>query len=126
MKAATYSATGSALDVLRVAQVDRPEPGPGEVLVRVHASGVNPTDFKARSGATPRVRACVTANVTLRFVLLYGVPDPALDTAAADITAAVAAGALTELPVLRFPLTEVAAAHEACEGGAVGKVIVAP
>ncbi|MFD9564073.1 NADP-dependent oxidoreductase [Streptomyces sp. NPDC059994] len=31
-------------DVLKVIEVDRPEPGPAEVLVRVHAAGVNPTD----------------------------------------------------------------------------------
>ena len=54
MKAAIYRSTGAARDVLRVEDVDRPEPGPGEVLVRVRASGVNPTDVKARSGATPR------------------------------------------------------------------------
>jgi len=68
----------------------------------------------------------MTANVTLRFVLLYGVPTPALDAAVADIGAALTAGALTELPVNRFPLGEIAAAHEAAEGGAVGKVIVIP
>ena len=45
---------GPAAEVLRVAEVDRPEPGPGEVRVRVHASGVNPTDVKTRSGATGR------------------------------------------------------------------------
>src|SRR5437763_5210113 len=54
MKAALYSATGPAAQVLRVEDIGRPEPGPGEVLVRVHASGVNPTDYKARSGAVPR------------------------------------------------------------------------
>jgi NADPH:quinone reductase-like Zn-dependent oxidoreductase len=31
-------------EVLRVVEVDRPEPGPAEVLIRVHAAGVNPTD----------------------------------------------------------------------------------
>ncbi|WP_079429123.1 MULTISPECIES: NADP-dependent oxidoreductase [Streptomyces] len=31
-------------EVLEVAEVERPEPGPAEVLVRVHAAGVNPTD----------------------------------------------------------------------------------
>ncbi len=31
-------------EVLRAVEVDRPEPGPAEVLVRVHAAGVNPTD----------------------------------------------------------------------------------
>src|ERR1700678_2223807 len=54
MKAAIYRGTGAAAQVLTVEDVDRPEPGPGEVLVRVHASGVNPTDWKTRSGATAR------------------------------------------------------------------------
>ncbi len=320
MKAALYREMGQAADVFAVEEVDRPEPGPGEVLVRVHASGVNPTDYKARSGAVPRpidqfqvphqdgagvieavgagvdqarigervwlwltaagsrwgtaaewtvlparqavalpdgasfelgaslgvpamtahvclfadgpvngqtilvaggagavghyaielakragarvvttvsgpgkaalaeqsgadvvnyrspdaadqikalgpvdrvvevalganlgldlavtrphgtvvtyaaepvnpelpVRACMAANLTLKFVLLYGVPMTALDQAAADITAALAAGELTGLPVHTFPLDEIVAAHEAAESGAVGKVIVTP
>ncbi|WP_433331065.1 NADP-dependent oxidoreductase [Spirillospora sp. CA-294931] len=32
-------------EVLKLVEVDRPEPGPSEVLVRVHAAGVNPTDW---------------------------------------------------------------------------------
>src|SRR5579859_2596411 len=321
MRAALYRGMGPAAEVCRVEEVDRPEPGPGEVLVRVHASGVNPTDYKARSGAVPRpiddfqiphqdgagvieavgagvdpgrvgervwlwlaaagrrwgtaaewtalparqaallpdgasfelgaslgvpamtahrcvladgpvngqtvlvaggagavghfaiewakragarviatvsspdkaalaekagadlvvnyrspdaveqvrafgpvdrvievalganfeldlavarphativtyaaepanpvlpVRACMTANVTLEFVLLYGVPMDSLDQAAADISAALAAGELTGLPVHRFPLAGIAMAHEAAEAGAVGKVIITP
>jgi NADPH:quinone reductase len=321
MRAALYRSTGKAADVLRVEEVPRPEPGPGEVLVRVYASGINPTDHKARSGAVPRpfedfqiphhdgagvieavgsgvdsgragqrvwlymaaagrrwgtaaewtvvperqavplpdgasfelgaslgvpattaqyclfcdgpvngqtvlvaggagavghfaielakragarvvttvsstekaalaekagadlvvnyrspgavdqikafgpvhrvievalganlkldlavvrpqaaivtyaaeaadpalpVRACMTANLTLKFVLLYGVPMTTLDQAAADITAALAAGELTGLPVHKFPLADIAAAHEAAESGIAGKVIVTP
>ncbi len=72
------------------------------------------------------VRACMTANVTLEFVLLYGVPMESLDQAAADISAALASGELTGLPVHKFPLADIAAAHEAAEAGAVGKVIVTP
>src|SRR5262249_61799061 len=53
-KAASYERYGPAADVLRVAEMERPEPGPGEVLVRVAFSGANPTDWKSRSGATPR------------------------------------------------------------------------
>ena len=72
------------------------------------------------------VRACMTANLELRFVLLYGVPPEALDQAARDITQALGDGALTELPVTRFPLDEIIAAQDAVEGGAVGKVLVIP
>ncbi|MGI8331441.1 NADPH:quinone reductase [Actinomadura scrupuli] len=78
---------------------------------------------EAQDPALP-VRACMTANVALRFVLLYGVPVPSLELAARDITAALAAGALSELPVQRYPLEEIVAAQEAAEAGAVGKVLV--
>ena len=70
------------------------------------------------------VRACMTANVILRFVLLYGVPAATLERAAADITAALAAGDLTGLPVHKYPLDHIADAHEAAEAGVVGKIIV--
>ncbi|QMU80255.1 NADP-dependent oxidoreductase [Streptacidiphilus sp. PB12-B1b] len=38
-------------EVLRVAQVPRPAPLPTEVLVRVHAAGINPVDWKTRAGS---------------------------------------------------------------------------
>ncbi|MFJ7211915.1 NADP-dependent oxidoreductase [Amycolatopsis sp. NPDC098790] len=37
-------------EVLRVTEAPRPEPGPTEVLVRVHAAGINPVDWKVRAG----------------------------------------------------------------------------
>src|SRR3712207_8782964 len=39
-----------ARDVLEVGEQPRPRPAAGEVLVRVHASGINPADVKRRSG----------------------------------------------------------------------------
>lgn len=50
MNAIWYERRGPARDVLVVGHMDTPSPGPGEVLVRVHASGVNPSDTKTRSG----------------------------------------------------------------------------
>jgi NADPH:quinone reductase-like Zn-dependent oxidoreductase len=38
------------IDVLRVAEVDRPSPGPGQVLVRVRAAGINPGEASIRKG----------------------------------------------------------------------------
>ena len=52
MRAAIYDRNGPAAEVLQLTEVERPEPGPGEVRVRVHASGINPTDVKSRGGAT--------------------------------------------------------------------------
>jgi len=49
MRAATFSQTGPARDVLHVVDVPTPEPGPGEVRVRIAASGVNPSDVKRRN-----------------------------------------------------------------------------
>src|SRR5258706_12175500 len=54
MRAALYDRHGPAREVRRVENVERPEPGRGEVRVRVEVSGINPTDWKSRSGATPR------------------------------------------------------------------------
>ena len=50
MKAAWYEALGPAREVLIVDDMAMPSVGAGEVLVRVHASGVNPSDVKQRSG----------------------------------------------------------------------------
>lgn len=50
MRAVTQDSFGGP-EVLRVRDVPRPEPLPTEVLVRVHAAGVNPVDWKTRRGA---------------------------------------------------------------------------
>lgn len=57
MQAITYSAFGPAGDVLKQATLDKPEPGPGEVRVRLAFSAVNPSDVKARAGSRPGVTA---------------------------------------------------------------------
>ncbi|MFF2079054.1 NADP-dependent oxidoreductase [Kitasatospora sp. NPDC058162] len=47
MRAVSQETAGSP-DVLEVIRTRRPEPGRGEILVRVHAAGVNPADWKIR------------------------------------------------------------------------------
>jgi NADPH:quinone reductase-like Zn-dependent oxidoreductase len=49
MQAVLIHETGSP-DVLHYEAVDRPEPGDGQVLIRVHAVSVNPVDWKQRRG----------------------------------------------------------------------------
>lgn len=51
MRAVWYEKTGPAAEVLHTGETETPAPGPGEVLVRIHASGVNPSDVKNRSGS---------------------------------------------------------------------------
>jgi NADPH:quinone reductase len=68
-------------------------------------------------------------NIRYQFVLVYPVPTEAKDQAVADVSAAAADGALpvgeaAGLPLHRFPLERTADAHDAVEGGAVGKVLI--
>ncbi len=48
MKAAWYESNGGAAEVMVVGDMPTPEPAAGEVRVRLHASGVNPSDVKSR------------------------------------------------------------------------------
>ena len=50
MRGVVYSHTGGP-EVLRLVERPVPEPGPGEVRVKMQVSGVNPTDWKARRGS---------------------------------------------------------------------------
>lgn len=79
--------------------------------------------------ATPQdpslpVRGLMGANAVLRFMLLYNVPRHVLVETARGVNAAAAHGALSPLPIIRFGLADVAAAHEAVEAGTTGKVVV--
>lgn len=71
-------------------------------------------------------RRLMGANATLRFVLLYGVPWSELMDAVDWVERALGDGALSRLPLHRFPLDQTAAAQDAVEQGVVGKVLVVP
>jgi len=71
-------------------------------------------------------RRLMTANATIHYVLLYGVPAAEMTAAVGWVDRAVQDGALSLLPIHRFSLDQVAAAQDAVEHGAVGKVLVIP
>jgi NADPH2:quinone reductase len=54
VKAVWYERTGAAADVLTFGEMPTPTAGPGEVRVRLEASGVNPSDAKRRAGTSYR------------------------------------------------------------------------
>ena len=85
-------------------------------VLAVYAAGVAPQppvplQFKA-------------SNITLRFVLVYDMPEPAKQAAVQEITRLLAGGKLRHLSGPRFPLESARQAHQAVEGGAIGKVVL--
>jgi hypothetical protein len=84
------------------------------------------TSYAAANESVARVpvRQLMAPNITLRFMLLYTLPPRQLRDAIERTTEAVAAGALTTLPIHRFTLEQIAEAHDAVENGAVGKVVI--
>jgi len=78
---------------------------------------------------TAPVRTSFAKNIRWQGLLLYTVGERALLAAAEDVAAAVADGALpvgegAGLPLTWFALSETAAAHDAVEQGALGKVLI--
>ena len=78
---------------------------------------------------TVEIRPTFSRNLRYQFLLLYTLGADLVAAAAEDVNAAVAAGALrvgedAGVPLHHFPLEETAAAHDAVEAGAVGKVLI--
>jgi NADPH:quinone reductase len=124
------------------AEVRRLAPEGVDVVVEVSVTNM-PTDVDvlARNGVvamyagtpgeevTVPLRPLMALNARWQYMLLYTMPDTAKADAIAAVSAAVAAGAVgvgtpAGLPLHRFPLEQTAAAHDAVEGGAVGKVLI--
>lgn len=76
------------------------------------------------SDPTIPVRALMTANVNLRFMILYGFTPTMLGAGIADITEGLTEGVYHPLPITRFDLEQAAAALDAVKANAVGKVII--
>lgn len=62
MKAVWYERTGPAREVLQLGEIPTPSPGRGQVLIRIHASGVNPSDAGMRAGPAPMAYPRIVPN----------------------------------------------------------------
>lgn len=85
-------------------------------VLAIYAAGVAPQppvplQFKA-------------SNITVRFVLVYDMPEPAKQAAVQEISQLLEGGKLRHLAGPRFPFESVRQAHQAVEGGAIGKVVL--
>jgi NADPH2:quinone reductase len=78
---------------------------------------------------TVPLRPTFSKNLRYQFLILYTLDERLLQAAVEDVTEAVRAGALrvgedAGVPLHHYPLDQTAAAHDAVEGGAVGKVLL--
>ena len=64
MRAGWYEKIGEPADIVTVGEIETPIPGPGEVRVRIHVSGINPSDLKRATGwsGAPMAHPRVTPN----------------------------------------------------------------
>lgn len=125
------------------ARVHELAPGGADVIVEVNivanigidldlvATGGTIAAYAGNGSDAPSVplRAAMAKNVRVQFVLTYTTSDEQKQAAVRAVSAAAEAGALEVganhgLPVTRFSLDNTAAAHQAVEDGAVGKVLI--
>jgi NADPH:quinone reductase-like Zn-dependent oxidoreductase len=94
--------------------------------VEVAASGATVVTYADDGRGDPAIpaRAAMAAGLRFDFFLIYTLPRKAIAAAVAGVGEALAAGDLTALPLTRFPLAEVAAAHDLVERGQTGKVLL--
>ena len=109
------------VSIVRNAALDAEVVGP-RAVVSMYADDGGDT-------AAVAIRPNMVKNTRYQFVLLYTVGDEALSAAIEDVTTALIAGVLPVgeqhgLPLVRFPLDQTAAAHQAVQEGVVGKVLI--
>ncbi len=72
MKALRFSQFGEVQAVLHVEELPRPVPGPGEVLIEVHAASINPADVKNVQGSFPQTTLPRTPGRDIAGVVVEG------------------------------------------------------
>jgi NADPH:quinone reductase-like Zn-dependent oxidoreductase len=84
MKAATYTRYGTP-DVVRITECPRPTPKPDEILIEVHAAGVNTGDWRLRAAAFPGLLMAVAGR------LMFGITGPRKPVLGSEFAGRVAA-----------------------------------
>lgn len=132
-----YRETDAAAEVRALApdgvdQIVEVAPAQNNELDQAVIRGGGTIAFYANNGGDElrlALRSTFSLNLRYQGVLLYNVAPALLEAAATDVSAAVASGAFrvgeeAGLPLHHFPLEETAAAHDAVEQGAIGKVLI--
>ncbi len=104
MHAIEISETGGP-EVLRYADVPEPKPGPGEVLIKAEAIGVNYIDTYFRSGQYPRELPFILGQETCGTVVATGDGVDGFDAGDRVGTAAATSGAYAEFATAPASLT---------------------
>ncbi|WP_021591384.1 NADPH:quinone reductase [Actinomadura welshii] len=95
-----------------------------ELNLAVLGTGGTIATYAAAGELTLPVGWLMQANITLDFVLLYGLSPEQLGGAVRWTSEALASGALSALPVIPYPLRQVADAQDRAAEGPVGKVVL--
>ena len=74
MKAIWYDQTGPAREVLQYGDLPTPAPGQGQALIRIKASGVNPSDVGMRGGPAPMAYRRITPNSEPKIMAITNAP----------------------------------------------------
>ncbi|QIG38719.1 NADPH:quinone reductase [Microbacterium sp. 4R-513] len=98
-------------------------------VVGVNAVVASYADAPGADDVSIPIRPSMAKNIRWQFLLTYTITDEQKDAAVRAVAAAVADGALPVgeehgLPIARYALAETAQAHDAVEGGFVGKVLI--
>ena len=88
------------------------------------APGGEIASYGAPDGPIEGPRALMVKNASVRFVLVYTMPEQAQRDAVTGVSEALRAGAMSALAELRFPLERIQEAHDAVRQHAVAKVLV--
>jgi NADPH:quinone reductase len=120
--------TGSNRGVDRVIDVDFEANLPiAKVVLNPNGSIATYASSKGNPDANPGIPffALMDYNITIQTILVYTMPEKAKQEAIRDITIALSQGALQHNIARRFPLHDVAAAHDAqVSGTMIGKAII--